>query len=1508
MKCTTVKMTAAAGLVWLVLMGCAADEARPGGSVDTRVATVPAAKHLDPSWMIDAQIPGTRPQGMTIDDGECCSSPGQADECWDADRQMDGIVSCTPENAWEVCDSRLCVEGKCAASYCNGFLTCSCWGGCAWWDPDTSNSPGKLCAGMGLSCCEGDYPTDSSAVGYCSDDPTCGKGCVVDEQCLDDGNVCTNEYCDVDSGRCFHTHNTLPCDDENACTLMDTCSDGTCISSVPLNCDDANPCTDDSCDPATGCVHVNNTDPCDDGSACTMGDVCLNGACVGGPPRDCNDGNPCTDDSCNPITGCVDTPNTAACNDGNLCTADDTCSGGVCVGGPPVDCNDSNPCTNDSCIPNLGCWHNNNADVCDDGDVCTTSDACSGGACVGGPPLDCNDDNVCTDDTCNALLGCVRASNTARCDDGNACTNNDTCSNGVCVGAAITCNDGNPCTDDTCDPATGCVFSNNTRACSDGNACTTNDRCQSGTCMGGPALVCNDGNLCTTDSCDTSVGCVYVNNTVVCSDGNECTTSDHCSGGVCTGGPAPNCNDGNVCTTDSCDPATPGGCVHANNTLACDDANTCTTGEHCSAGSCTGGSALPCGDGNPCTDDSCNPATGCTHSNNTAACDDGTPCTVGDVCAGAWCVPGAPKDCDDGNLCTVDSCTPGTGACANTWIPGCCRDATDCGDACSVDPTDPDADCQFTMCDLNRCVCVPDPGNVCSPDPLEFPPNCYEGACNASGSCEPSDIGKSDNDICRQAFVSGDPAQLDTAGAAYLGMFTNSSGPQAILVASGTNLCANDNYEATGINCKEAGGADDIGHAGKDVVYAFRYQTSAADQYRLYSYLVKVEADFNVGIYIRTDIENADQCPEGMNEGLSGKYTVASARCYYPYTAAAVVMEDECDDSGNTLADQQCCYPDPKAGETWCEGNNCWGSDCGYYWCRRFYPEGCCDYDGDECEPGLDTTWPLCTGTWEYPRDPYNCNLEKEGHPYSQVASAVIYPDGAVDGSYKTVFIFVDGVTAADPANEGNFYVTVQRQEWSASPCDRVNDDARVFDLTSAGGSGATWIGTLSSVVNSMHAGSGDCGGYSCDNNDWGGATACHEAGTANEFWPNTEHFKIERSPGTGNRKYCIMTDEAGLTRADLVLSIDQKTGGGNGICSASYSGVGCAHNTTKSGSLTLLPTTAGDIKAEFTANEGVLYLVQLSEYAQRTQPCGTVSGDKCDYKLTVTEYGCPPTCASPPEMPRGTINIDDVSYGFVTNSGTLTSGDGNTYDSPGVNDYADENWTLQNNTTVAVSATVRICPTTSWNVIAGLWSCANANLTVKNSFGNSTSCETFTYTVLPGQPYYIVADGRNNGSYGSYNLQVEWGTAPTACKAPDLWTIPYNGPILGPLTGNGSGFVPSNVVSGSSCDSQSWSGFGAGFDELWRIDMLANDNVFFTECPGDGGSANFDTTFALFDCTGKLVESNDDGCWGWSSNSKMHENMKATRAPYYFLIDGVYASGNYWGEPHCGDYTAVLQ
>jgi hypothetical protein len=477
------------------------------------------------------------------DDGNVCTD----DSC-------DPATGCVNTNNVAACDDgdACTTNDTCSAGVCVGGAPPNCDDGNVCTDDSCDPATGCVNTNNVAACDDGDA---------CTTGDTCSAGICVGgtpPDC-DDGNICTDDSCDPATG-CVNTNNVAACDDGNACTTNDTCSLGTCVGGAPPNCDDGNVCTDDSCDPATGCVNTDNVAACDDGDACTTGDTCSAGICVGGTPPNCDDGNICTDDSCDSLLGCLNTDNAAFCDDGDACTTNDTCSAGICVGGAPPDCDDGNECTDDTCDVVLGCLNTDNVAACDDGDACTTNDTCSAGICVGGAAPDCDDGNPCTDDSCDPVLGCVNTNNTAACDDGDECTTNDTCSAGVCVGGAPpNCDDGNVCTDDSCDPATGCVNTNNAAACDDGDACTTNDTCSAGACVGGAPPNCDDGNVCTDDSCEPATGCVNTNNVASCDDGDACTTNDTCSLGACVGGAPPNCDDGNVCTDDSCDPAT--GCV-----------------------------------------------------------------------------------------------------------------------------------------------------------------------------------------------------------------------------------------------------------------------------------------------------------------------------------------------------------------------------------------------------------------------------------------------------------------------------------------------------------------------------------------------------------------------------------------------------------------------------------------------------------------------------------------------------------------------------------------------------------------------------------------------------------------------------------------------------------------------------------------------------------------------------------------------------------------------------------
>ncbi len=546
-----------------------------------------------------------------LDSGECIDG----DPCTVGDHCVSGVclgspVTCDDDNP---CTDDLCEET----------------GGCTF-------PPNTAACDDGDPCTLGDHCADGACVSVPVD-----CQCLVDADCaaLEDGDLCNG---------------TLVCDTEilpHACVV----DPGTVITCPGPGDGPAAICLQAACDPATGACSLapdHDGAACDDGDLCTLGDACAGGACAGGPPPLCLDGNPCTDDACDPLSGCVFAPNDAPCDDGNACTTGDGCVDGVCGFGGGVDCDDGDPCTDDACAPATGCVYSLNEAPCDDGDLCTTSDHCHLGSCIPGGALACADGNPCTDDACDPLGGCAFTANDAACDDGSACTTGDHCAGGVCaITGVLACDDGNPCTDDACAALSGCTHTPNDAPCSDGDPCTAGDHCAGGTCVtGDDASDCDDENPCTDDWCEGDQGCHHAYNSLPCDDGDLCNTGDICVVGVCVGIGVVDCDDGDVCTDDACVPAA--GCVHVDNTAACDDGDACTPLSSCQGGDCVGQGAIFCDPAEHCAGGACVPAC------FTAACVPQTGCAFTPVagCCGNLIEEG-PETCDDGNLVDGDGCS-----------------------------------------------------------------------------------------------------------------------------------------------------------------------------------------------------------------------------------------------------------------------------------------------------------------------------------------------------------------------------------------------------------------------------------------------------------------------------------------------------------------------------------------------------------------------------------------------------------------------------------------------------------------------------------------------------------------------------------------------------------------------------------------------------------------------------------------------------------------------------------
>ena len=135
----------------------------------------------------------------------------------------------------------------------------------------------------------------------------------------------------------------------------------------------------------------------------------------------------------------------------------------------------------------------------------TTQPQCSvDGDCSGKVTLA----SACQKASCSSGTCVVAASGVTSCDDGNACTYNDTCSGTTCAGTAITCTDStsDPCHHLACNGTSTCLKTAlSTGSCDDKNPCTKNDTCSNGSCVGTAYSCATDA--CATETCDGKGGC-----------------------------------------------------------------------------------------------------------------------------------------------------------------------------------------------------------------------------------------------------------------------------------------------------------------------------------------------------------------------------------------------------------------------------------------------------------------------------------------------------------------------------------------------------------------------------------------------------------------------------------------------------------------------------------------------------------------------------------------------------------------------------------------------------------------------------------------------------------------------------------------------------------------------------------------------------------------------------------------------------------------------------------------
>ena len=441
------------------------------------------------------------------------------------------------------------------------------------------------------------------------------------------------------------------CDDGDPCTLGDRCKDHVCEAGGVSLCE---------CKTDGDCAGKDDGDACNGTLFCEKGTLPWECKVNLGTVVTCDDTElGCTQAVCKPKTGlCAydPVPDGALCDDDNPCTVPGACKAGKCALGP-------NTCT---CASDADCAPKEDGDLCNGTLFCKLAD----GTCEVNPATvnDCPtvDDTACAKNTCAPKTGTCAPEpvpNNTACDDGDKCTEGDACTTGKCIAGTNTC----LCTTDAdCEDKNG-----------DGDFCNGTMFCNkvNGLCQLNPTTVISCPSVadtaCQQNGClnvfedkggvklAVAASCVMI--AVVdtlhkaCEDDNSCTTGDTCVGGACKAG-TNTC----LCKSDAECEGKYGDGDLCNGTLFCNK----QVGE-CELNPSTVVQSCPTTDNTQCTFRECEKKSGkCALQFKTDGdpCADDDTCTANDFCKDGKCATGLTYTCacdtdndcaakDDGDVC-----------------------------------------------------------------------------------------------------------------------------------------------------------------------------------------------------------------------------------------------------------------------------------------------------------------------------------------------------------------------------------------------------------------------------------------------------------------------------------------------------------------------------------------------------------------------------------------------------------------------------------------------------------------------------------------------------------------------------------------------------------------------------------------------------------------------------------------------------------------------------------------